>query len=540
MALMKSLDSGVSGLRAFQTEMDVIGNNIANVDTTGYKSSRITFAEMLSQQVGGSGTSSGSAPSSGNQIGLGVHVSSIDRNFNQGSLESTGKTTDLALDGNGFFIVRDQNQDLMTRAGNFSFNKDGYLVDQAGQNVQGYLADSSGNILSSGTTSDIKLNLNSVYKPKATQNVNIAGNLNADTSTAQVVKAISGLTTAGGSPVTTSTPLNSLDQTTQNLVNGDTIQINATLNNGTTKTINYTYNTGGTVGDLLNAINSGLGASQGSASLVDGMLVFRSAQMGTSQFNINSITTSGTGSIKFPGFEISQKGATASKTVSTTVYDSLGRAHTLLVKLTQNGNGQWSYSTSFLDGEKITKGGTGSLTFDQAGNLSSSNKASLSYDPGNGASPSTIQLNFGNPKNGSKITQFAGSETAKVDSQDGFAQGKLQDVKIDTDGHITGVYDNGQNITLAQLAIGKVENNNGLESLGNGLFRATNASGKMTLNTANNMSNTQVRSGSLEGSNVDLAQQFTDMITSQRAYQSNARVITTANQLLNEAVNLIR
>ena len=537
---MKSLDSGVSGLRAFQTEMDVIGNNIANVDTTGYKSSKITFAEMLSQEVGGSGTSAGSAPSASNQVGLGVHIASIERDFNQGSLQATGKTTDLALEGNGFFIVKGQNQNLMTRAGNFDFNKDGYLVNQAGDRVQGYLADSNGNILQGGTTNDIKLDLNGIYKPKATQNVDIAGNLNANTSTSQVVQSISGLTTTTGSPATLSTDLNNLAQTSQALANGDTIQINATLNDGTSKTINYTYNTGGTVGDLINAINTGLGSSEGSASLVDGMLVFHSAQMGDSKFNVNSITSSGTGKINFPGFQIVQKGNTSSQTASTTVYDSLGRAHTLLVKMTQNGNGQWSYAANFLDGEKITNGGTGILAFDQSGNLSSSNKSSLTFDPGNGANPSTINLKFGNPANGSNITQYAGSESAKVTSQDGFTQGKMVDAKIDNDGYVTGVYDNGQNITIAQLALATVQNNNGLETMGDGLYRATNASGKMTLDTANNMSNTKVQSGSLEGSNVDLAQQFTDMITTQRAYQSNARVITTTDQLLNEAVNLKR
>jgi flagellar hook protein FlgE len=540
MSLMKSLDSGISGLRAFQTQMDVIGNNIANVDTTGFKSSRITFAEMLNQQIGGSSAASGSAPASGNQIGLGVHIAAIERDFNQGSLQSTGKTTDLALEGKGFFVVKNQNQNLLTRSGNFSFNKNGYLVDQAGHRVQGYSADSNGNILSSGTTDDLKLNFDSVYKPKATQNVNVAGNLNADTSTNQVVKSIAGLTTSGGAPATTSTDLNQLAQTTQSLVNGDTIKLDATLNDGTSKTVTYTYNSGDTVGDLINAINSGLGASEGSASLVDGMLVFRSAQMGDSQFNINSLTTSGTGNIKFPSFEVSQKGATSSKTISSTVYDSLGRAHTLLVKFTQKDNGDWDYTANFLDGEKITKGSTGTLKFDQSGNLSSSNNAEISFDPGNGASSTTFQLNFGDTKNGSKMTQFAGFDSTKVTSQDGFTQGKMVDVKIDSDGYVTGVYDNGQNITLAQIALAKVQNNDGLESLGNGMFRATNASGNMNLDTANNMSDTNVRSGSLEGSNVDLARQFTDMITSQRAYQSNARVITTADQLLNEAVNLKR
>ena len=540
MSFMNALNSGISGLRAFQTQMDVIGNNIANVDTTGYKSSNIHFAEMLNQELGGSNEGSASAPSAGSSVGLGVRIAAIERDFAQGSLQTTGRTTDLAIEGNGFFIVKNQNQNLLTRAGNFSFNKDGYLVDQSGNRVQGYEANSQGVIQPGGTTDDIKIDLNSVYPPKSTANVNLAGNLNADTSTYQVIQSTSGFTTTSGSTATSATDLNNLSQTTQNLANGDTIQFNMTMNDGTTKNITYTYKTGDTLGDLVNAINTGLGSTQGTVSVADGLLVLRSAQMGDSKLAINNVTVNGTGNIKFPGFSVSQKGLTGSKTVSSTIYDGLGRAHTLLVKFTQTDNNTWQYDASFADGEKISTGQTGTLKFDESGNLTSASSQNINFDPGNGANPVSFQLNLGDSKNGTSLTQYSGFDSTEVASQDGFTQGKLEDVKVDENGNITGVYDNGQNIDLAQVALADVPNSDGLESLGNGLYRATNSSGVPNMTTADNQSGTQIRSGALEGSNVDLAKEFTEMITSQRAYQSNARVITTADQLLQEAVNLKR
>jgi len=419
MALMKSLNSGISGLRAFQTKMDVIGNNIANVETVGFKSSNVSFADMLNQRLGSSGGAS-SAPQLTNSVGLGVKVASINRDFNQGSIQTTGRSTDIAIEGDGFFKVNEGSQSFLTRSGNFSFNKDGYLVDQAGRKVQGYNADDAGKVLAAGSTQDIKVDFESVSKPRATQNINVVGNLNA--------------------------------------------------------------------------------------------------------------------------------GSSDPKTISSTVYDELGKAHTLTVKLekTQNDN-EWSYKAEFLDGESISSGDTGTLNFntkgeltDGNGNVVDSQVLALTFDPGNGASTFTFNLNFGNPDSGAKMSQFDGNSTAKVISQDGYGQGQLIDFNIDSDGFVSGIYDNGQILNLAQLALAKVQNNDGLETLGNGLFRKTTASGIVNVMTADQMSGTSLDSGALEGSNVDLAKEFTDMITSQRSYQSNARVIRTADELLQEAVNLKR
>ena len=530
--------AGVTGLSSHQVRMDVIGNNIANVETAGFKSSRVSFSEMMNQRLvrPGGGESS---PQASNQVGLGVRVASIDRNFSQGAIQATGIGTDLAIQGDGFFVVNDGRQDLMTRAGNFTFNRDGFLVDQNGRFVQGYNADSAGNILSGGRANNIQVDFENALAPKQTSLVKLAGNLNANTSTVQFLQALNSFTNEGQAASLT-TALNDLDQTTAPLDAGDQIEFQITLNDGTPQTITYTYSVGDTLGDMVDAFNAELDDDEGSLTMVDGILQLRSNQLGDSQLGIDSIAVNGTGELNMPAFEVTQQGATNTQIMSTTVYDNLGRAHSLLIEFEQVGFNQWEYTAKFPDGQEIINGLNGTVEFDENGNLISENSFSITFDPGNGASATTFELSLGDNQQGISFTQFAGSNSAKVVSQDGYQQGALIDLNIDSDGRVIGIYDNGQSITLSQLALAQVQNQSGLELVEGGLFMATSASGEVFLDTALNFAGTSISSGALESSNVDLANEFTDMIVSQRAYQSNARVIGTSDEMLNEVVNLKR
>jgi len=539
MSLIRSLNSGVSGLRAFQTKMDVIGNNIANVETAGFKSSRVSFAEMMNQRLGRSGGGSDSSPQISNQVGLGVRVSSIDRDFSQGALQTTGIGTDLAIEGDGFFVVNDGRQDLMTRAGNFVFNKDGYLVDQTGRFVQGYNADASGNILAGGRTDNIRIDFENALPPKQTELVKLAGNLNANTSNMQVIQALNGFTDQGGL-ANIGSDINDLAQTTNALIAGDQIEFEVTLKDGTQQNIIHNYNAGDTLGDIIDTFNAQLDNEEGTLTLVDGVLVLRSGQIGESELNINSVQVNGTGAINMPGFQISQEGTTNTQIMSTTVYDNLGRAHSLLIEFTQIGVNEWEYTAKFPDGQVITDGETGIVEFDELGNLASDDLFTLTFEPGNGADVTTFDISLGDSIQGTKFTQYAGTNSAKVVNQDGYQQGTLVDMNIDADGRVQGIFDNGKSMVLSQLALAQVQNENGLELVEGGLFMATSAAGEVFIDTAQNFAGTNVNSGSLEGSNVDLAKEFTDMITSQRAYQSSARVISTSDEMLTEAVNLKR
>ncbi len=538
MSLVKSLNAGVSGLNAFQAKMDVIGNNIANVDTTGFKSSSITFAEMMNQNLGREGAGE-SAPQLSNQVGLGVRVSSISRNFGQGAMQNTGRTTDLALSGEGFFVMNSGGENLLSRSGNFVFNSDGFLVDQSGNNVMGYIADRSGNIIAGGTPDAVRIDFENPLPPKQTDLVTLAGNLNANTSKNKVLQAQSGFTTAGN-PAEGSTEINNISQILTPLVAGDVINFDVSLNDGTATTISHTYAAGDTLDDMLASFNSGLTAAEGEMVLVDGALTLRSAQLGDSQLDVSSVSVAGTGAINVPGFGTIQEGETNTQTMSTTVFDNLGRAHSFILEFTQTANNEWQYDAKFLDGETISAGQTGTVTFDELGQMTSGDIFTLTFEPGGGAGTTSFDVSLGDTNTGTTFSQYSGQNTAKVTSQDGYRSGLLVDVAIDGDGQVQGIYDNGNSAVLAQIAVAQVQNQNGLEMIGSGLFRATSAAGETFIDTAGNLAGTNINSGSLEGSNVDLAREFTNMITSQRAYQSNARVITTSDEMLTEAVNLKR
>ncbi len=551
MALMNSLSSGISGLQGFQTKMDVIGNNIANVDTVGFKQSRVTFAEMIANSVARNGSSADSAPQLTNQVGLGSKIISIDRDFSQGPLNSTNIKTDLAIQGKGFFLINKNGQQLLTRAGDFKFNDNGELVTNNGAYVQGYKADQSGNIVASGTPDNIKVDFNSIYEPKQTQNIQLSGNLDSQTSVAQLLSQTSAFTKDDGSFATASTDLNDLKQTSTDLVAGDTIDITGTKNDGTAVTATYTYAANDTVQDLLDAINTAFGGTppEATATIVDGNINLASQKPGDSKLSLqlalgthdNDGVTPDTGNISLPGYKVQTTGATNSKDLSATVYDAQGNAHTLVLKLTQDDFNKWSYNASFLDGEKITSGATGNITFDQNGNITSGTKLNITYNPGGGStSDKSLTINLGSSEDGSSVTQYTGSSSIGVTSNDGYSKGELTDFVIDGDGNIVGTYSNGKSRNLAQVAIGQVNNTAGLVQKGDGLYSMSAQTGELHVGSASDMTNTVINSQFLEGSNVDLAKEFTEMIVAQRAYQSNARVITVSDQLLNEVVQLKR
>ena len=538
MSLVKSLNAGVSGLNAFQKKMDVIGNNIANVGTVGFKSSNISFSEMMSSNSSRTGAGSGN-PQMTNQVGLGVRVGTITKDFSQGSLQSTGRSTDLALQGDGFFVVKSGGENLYTRAGNFVFNQNGNLVDGEGRSVQGYLADASGNVIGGSMLNDVQINYNDVIPPKKTENVYLSGNLDATTSTTRSFQALSAFKSDGLS-ASPSTELNDLDQTLTSLIPGDTIDFDITLNDGSPATVSYTYAAGDTITDMMNSFNANVPGNQAKLSMVDGMFSIQSTQIGNSALAINDISVSGTGEITFPSFSIQEEGVTGSQSISSTIYDELGNPHSLILNLTQVNDNEWTYEASFLNGETITSGDTGTVQFNEKGELISAGTLNITFEPGMGAESTTTKIHFGNKEEGTFFTQYSGGSTASTASQDGYTQGRLMDVNISSDGQIQGSYDNGNVKTLAYLALGDVINENGLESVGSGLYRASLAAGEVTILSADKMTSTSISTGYLEGSNVDLAKEFTEMITSQRAYQSNARVITTSDEMLNEAVNLKR
>ncbi len=544
--MLKSLFSGVSGLRNHQMKMDVLGNNIANVNTVGYKGSRINFSEALNQTIANAMPGRGTGSVNPMQVGLGMKTSAIENMFTQGGLETTGVITDLAIEGEGFFVLRSGENQLYSRAGQFYFNEDGQLVNNKGLAIQGWMLNegNKNSELGAGNLNDIVIDKNQVSQAQATQNVYLNGNLNAGLETVAEIWELSESLTSGGSNATAATDLNSLDQTTTPLVAGDTIDISGTNPDGSTVTATYTYTAGDTVQNLLDAINSAYTGA--TASVSDGKIVMTDDAAGESSTTIAlSNGTGNTGSIDLANFVNTTKGVTGKATTSVVVYDSLGASHNLVMEFTKTANNnEWQWEVVASGGETITAGGTGTITFDSAGNLSSfvydGGVNTLEIDPGNGANSMSIQLDVDGNEKHSGLSQFESLSTLDVREQDGRATGELLGININRDGTITGSFSNGEIEELAKLALGRFANNGGLSDLGNGLYQKSIASGEEDIVNLQKGGSTSIVSGALEMSNVDLSSEFTEMITTQRGFQASAKVITTADQLLDELIRLKR
>jgi len=408
--MMRSLFAGVSGLKNHQTRMDVIGNNIANVNTVAFKASRVTFEDILSQTIEGarSPEAGGLGGVNPKQVGLGTAISSIDTIFTAGSLQTTDNPTDFAIQGSGFFVVSDGEQNYYTRDGAMKTSADGALVNSNGYRLQGWMADSNGNIDTTQALQDIIIPVGTQMSPKATGNVGFEGNLDANAAT------------------------------------GDSY--------------------------------------------------FTSVQ----------------------------------------VYDSLGNVHNLTITFEKTANpNEWTWEAT-LDGSAPSSGGSGTLSFDPAtGEVSSGGTGSATFTI-TGAEDLNLNLDF------SILTQFGSPSTAYVASQDGYEAGSLDMVTTDSSGVITGIFTNGQSKPLAQIALATFSNPAGLLRVGGNLFQISNNSGLPSVGPAGSGGRGSIAVGALEMSNVDLAQEFTNMIVTQRGFQANSKVITTSDEMLQDLINIKR
>lgn len=545
--MMRALFSGVSGLSNNQLKMDIIGNNIANINTIGFKTSRINFAEELSQLIQSSTKSASGGTQNALFVGLGVRANSIERDFSQGILQTTGKQTDLGIDGDGFFVLSDGNTQLYTRAGNMHFDGNGRLVNANGLTVQGWTADLKGDLSATAQLGNITFDASVISPAISTQNLAISGNLDA-TATAIKEKwtANQTFTVAGGTSAVGTDLLNDLTQTTTALVDGDTIQISGTNSDGSAVSATFTYgagNDGTTVNDLVTAITA---AFTGTASLVNGRIVMTDFNFGESNTTISLSADSGnTGVIDLPGFVNTQKGFSPKTSSSAEIFDSLGSKHTLSVTFTKTENaGEWTFEVSFSDNEVINEGSTGTITFTANGSFDTivydNGEPLLNFTPGNGANDVVLNLDFENTTGFSGLTQFAGQSSVIMPFQDGQAHGTLNAYSIDERGRVVGAFTNGRSRMIAQLALAKVNNPEGLIHVGNNVYQTSGTTGSPSVGKAGEDLTASILSGTLEAANVDLAEEFTNMIIAQRAFQANARVITVSDQFLSEVTQLKR
>lgn len=548
--MMRSLFSGVSGLRNQQLNMDVIGNNISNVNTIGFKGSRVNFIEELSQLIRSAGQSVGGGTLNPVQVGQGVRMGSVDRQFLQGIMQNTGVQTDLGLQGQGFFVVGNSERQFYTRAGNFHFDNAGRLVDSNGFMVKGWMADETGQLSQSTTLSDITMASSLVSPAIATSDISFAGNLNAgEALTTEVWTASKSLTlAANGAAAVGTSDLNDLTETTTPLAAGDTITISGSNPDGSAVSATFTYgagNDGTTLDDFLGVISGAF--SGATATLDNGKIIMTDDGFGTSDLSITLANGSANaGTILLPSFVNTTEGTTPVVSTSALAYDSLGTAHTLNVTFTKTENErEWRFAVDTSGNETTVQGGSGTVTFAADGSIESviydNAEPTFVFDPGNGAELVSINLDFGEAADSAGgVTMFENKSSVYVPAQNGQASGKLGSFFIDEQGSIFGKFTNGEDRLIAQLALGQFNNPEGLNHVGNSLFVATQGSGQARIGKAGDDFETAVVSGSLEASNVDLSQEFTEMIIAQRAFQANARILTVSDQFLSEVVQLKR
>ncbi len=450
--MMRALFAGVSGLRNHQVRMDVIGNNIANVNTVAFKSSRVTFAESFNQLLQGAtrppANSGGRNPT---QIGNGMNIASIDTKFTQGTLISTGVKTDVAITGDAFFVAKGNGKSLYTRAGNFQFDANGRLVAPSnGFIVQGINADSLGNFSASSAVTDIDLTLNRKSPARATQEVTLAGNLNVN----QRITATS--------PVTVAEP--------------HLMSITAF----------------DTVGQAHNLV-----------------MRFDQVFAGTPPVPDNTWT-----------FSITSPTANV-EAIDNAVPPTASPLDTNQGLVTFNANGQMvDFSNGAVD--------------------LSVEPVRILVTPASGGTPFEVVMDPGSINDINGLSQFANPSNAVFSSQDGYTSGDLQDIAIDSSGVITGFYTNGVSRPVGQLSLASFSNPSALLRRGDNMFEPSPNTGVAVLGFAGTSNTSTITSSSLESSNVDLAEQFTDLITAQRGFQASARMITTADEVLTELVNLKR
>ncbi len=506
--MLRSLYAGVSGLRNNQVRMDVIGNNIANVNTVAFKAGRVTFKEGFAQLLSGAsrppGDQGGINPI---QIGLGMQIGSIDQVFNQGNLETTGLNTDVAIQGDSFFVVRKGNQSYYTRAGNFQVDALGQLVTPAnGFIVQGRMYDNG--ILQDGIQ-DIKLPFGQKVSAKPTTEMTLAGNLNAS------------------APIFQGSFANAADR--ENPIN----------EKAWTETQIAVYDSQGTKTDVkIQMWKTG-------ANTWDWQIdPLASAQTFTAETDSSSPPSDITLPTPPGGYEILPANVTVSSTTgvaySTPSDYSVSAGPPPVVQFTANmpANSQIKIGYFMSPTATTASENSGTFTFDSAGILNTNVSASLNFAVP-GANPVKIDLKLNGGVNG--LTQFAStSSTAVLRDQNGYTAGSLESFSIDRFGLITGFFTNGTTSPLARIVLADFNNPSGLLRIGDNMLQESANSGSAVLGFALEGSQSQMTSGALEMSNVDLAQEFTNLIVAQRGFQANSKVVSTSDEMLQELMTVKR
>lgn len=579
--MLKSLFSGVSGLKSHQVAMDVESNNIANVNTTGFKYSRANFSDLLAQTKAVATAPQGDlGGQNAVQVGLGTSVSSITTIFSQGTVESTDKNTDMAIEGDGFFIVSPDGGTTYnyTRNGDFAFDASGNFVDSNGYTVQGWLRDEdTGLVDTTGSITDIIIDPGLTTPANSTSEVLLKANLNSGDTVESMSPAYSidtaGLVEGGNASGDLGVLFNAAGEAFS-LQDGQ--GVNISFDGGTT-TFKYTYDSDDTntatgigadkvfktLADLRDAIAI---ESGGNVSVNEqGSLVINNTTAATMEIVVDAYTDATTvENARFTesmnslvstlpagstSSAYSQSFNAATHSSSLDVYDSLGTKHSLSLEFRKTGINDASGTTWDIN-ISVPNPGTidtiaplnekaGSISFTNNGALSTYEPTSIYYSANNGsADDQQIKFDLGSANGFDGMTSFDSDSSTSNITQDGYTGGDLNGLSIDASGTLIGTFSNGRSFGLAQTSMAVFANNDGLTSEGGSVYSSTANSGEPIIGTAATAGRGTIKSSSLESSNVDLATSLTELIIIQRGFQANGKTITTSDELLQTLLGL--
>jgi flagellar hook protein FlgE len=572
MALSNSLSTGLTGLDTSSRKLNIAGNNIANVNTYGYKKSRVTFETTITRTLqGASGPTNNTGGTNPQQIGLGSKTAAVTRDFTNGSLQPTGVNTDMAIEGNGFFVVESGETQRFTRAGNFDLDQNNDLVTQNGWKVMGYGVNDNFQ-LDQGQVEPINIPLGNLTTAEATQSATFGGNLNASGPVATqgsitrtgVLRENNGT----GPLATAATNLNNLyDNAGNNLfATNDVITIEGVTKGSSelpakTFEVNNANTTdsddfGQTLGDFNTFLENTLGIDTGVGGGVtvngSGELTITGNSGTANDLSIESgdIIKNQATTPSNP-FSMTKAQDADGESVSTTfaAFDSLGNELdvNLNMVLTNKSNTgtTWRYYAQSDDDTDLDRTlGTGTLSFGNDGQLLTQDAPTISIDrDGTGAtSPLDVTLNLQPGADGEVgVTALADQRsTLTTRTQDGAPTGTLEDFSVNNDGTITGRFTNNLQRTIGQVAVAQFTNPEGLADIGDNKFAATRNSGNAQIGEATVAGRGRILGGTLEQANVDITEEFTDLISAQTGFQANSRVIQTSSQLLQQLINSVQ
>lgn len=551
--MANSLLTGVSGLASHQHMIEVVGNNLANLNTVGFKTGRAHFSDVFYETVkaGGGGGIGAVSGSNATQIGNGSKLASVGIDFGQGILETTASRFDFAIDGEGFFVVNSGRGPLYTRAGVFNLDNNGFLVDSStGFHVQrfGNIGEATGVLpgFQVAGSNSIQIPLGATVPGNATTEAVISGNLSAAATGAvpQILDSTTPLLSSGVA-ATGATLLNDLDLVTTPFQSGDTLTVQGTDADGTAIAAQVAVDATTTVGDLVSALDAAFSGASVTLNSNGGLQV-TADQPGISALSLSLTNSTGnTGTIDFTSFNFltNQQGAEGNTVRGAVeVFDERGAGHLVGLSFQKAADGSWTMTAEMGAAEgTITDATVSGITFASDGTLSgvTGPDSQLVFHFAGQTNPQAVQINFGATGTLSGLTSIPG-ESSIASTQDGFSTGTLVDINVEANGLIEGVGSNGLRFPIAQMALATFKNPHGLSAQGNNFFADSIASGDAIVGQPGSGGRGRIASGQLENSNVDIAVEFTRLILAQRGFSANARTITVTDEVLEELNSLIR